>query len=181
MGNSQNIQIDGINNRSVDKTQIDELPSTNVDLIKLNAIYLGLVDKLNGITAKWDSEVALRKKIKLLGLTLWSGESDTMENYLNNLLSRINFKATQQGKNNFEEWFLDQELKEFEHTGCSSVINFTQTLDCNGMSCKAVIKLSGKIECTLDNADACFTHISKKKWNEKPALRNITPLLATRL
>ena len=49
MGNSQNIQIDGINNRSVDKTQIDELPSTNVDLIKLNAIYLGLVDKLNGI------------------------------------------------------------------------------------------------------------------------------------
>ena len=161
MGNSQNIQIDGINNRSVDKTQIDELPSTNVDLIKLNAIYLGLVDKLNGITAKWDSEVALRKKIKLLGLTLWSGESDTMENYLNNLLSRINFKATQQGKNNFEEWFLDQELKELEHTGCSSVINFTQTLDCNGMSCKAVITLSGKIECTLDNADACFTHIAR--------------------
>ena len=56
---------------------------------------------------------------------------------------------------------MDQELKELEHTGCSSVINFTQTLDCNGMSCKAVIKLSGKIECTLDNADACFTHIAR--------------------
>ena len=158
MGNSQNARPI-ISIRSTNNQQLSLLPDNIGDEAILNEIYLRLEEKIRHISNTWDSEVTIRPKQKLLWITILPEMTATTENYMSSVLLVLNERAKQQKTNRFVEWFLNKELRILKTKNCTHIINFTQTVVCNGMftHCKTTVSVSGE---TCSDVDSCFKRIA---------------------